>query len=109
MDSIKHDDKHAQYVTNTTRLSPREIEMASRKISNQWYSLGGLLNIEQHEMENILHRLDLRKVTEKAVQVLQVYNQRANFTREELGACLKEVNLTELKDEIIKGELRDLK
>ena len=109
MDSIKHDDKHAQHVTNTTRLSPREIEMASRKISSQWHSLGGLLNIEQHQMENILQQFDLRNVTDKAVRVLQVYNQRANFTREELGACLREVNLTELKDEIIKGELRELK
>ena len=109
MDSIKHDDKHAQHVTNTTRLSPREIEMASRKISSQWDLLGGLLNIEQYQMENIRHRLDLPNVSQKAVQVLHVYNQRANFTREELGACLEEVNLAELKDKIIKGELRALK
>ena len=109
MDSIKHDDKYSQHVTNTTRLSPREIEKASRKISKEWHSLGGLLNIEQHKMDNILQRFDLRNVTEKAVRILQVYNQRANFTREELGVCLEEVNLTELKDKIIKGELRALK
>ena len=109
MDSIKHDDKHAQHVTNTTRLSPREIEMASRKISNQWHSLGGLLNIEQYKMNDILQRLDLPNVSQKAVQVLQVYNQKADFTRKELGACLRGVKLTELEDEIIKGELRTLK
>ena len=108
MDSIKHDDKHAQHVTNTTRLSPREIEMASRKISSQWDLLGGLLNIEQYQLNDIAQRFDL-PVSKKAVQVLHVYNQRADFTREELGVCLREVNLTELKDEIIKGELRNLK
>ena len=82
--------------------------MASRKISNQWHSLGGLLNIEQYQMNDISQRFDL-PVSKKAVQVLHVYNQRADFTREELGVCLREVNLTELKDEIIKGELRNLK
>ena len=83
--------------------------MASRKISNQWHSLGGLLNIEQYKMNDILQRLDLPNVSQKAVQVLQVYNQKADFTRKELGACLRGVNLTELEDEIIKGELRTLK
>lgn len=102
--------KHeAEHVTDETRLSQREIERASRIILDQWHSLGNLLDIQHHEMNDILQCRDLSNVTKKAAGVLQVYNKRDDFSREELGVYLDEVKVTGLKDKIIKGELRLLR
>ena len=93
-------------MTNASHLSGREIEFLSRCITTKWLELGCILNIAQHEIDDLIVSLHLPKATQKAAKILYFYNEKPDFTREELGKSLEEIHLPDAKEKVVKGELR---
>ena len=93
-------------MTNASHLSGREIEFLSRCITTKWLELGRILNIAQHEIDDLIVSLHLPKATQKAAKILHLYNEKPDFTREELGKSLEEIHLPDAKEKVMNGELR---
>ena len=93
-------------MTNASHLSGREIEFLSRCITTKWLELGRILNIAQHEIDDLIVSLHLPKATQKAAKILHLYNEKPDFTREELGKSLEEIHLPDAKGKVINREFR---
>ena len=90
-----------------TRLSSREMYRLSQRIVVDWEALAGLMNITRAERDeircNYFLYYDSRSRAEK---ILSIFNQREDFSREKLAACLEEVQQLELMEPVITGEWR---
>ena len=96
-------------MTNASHLSGREIEMLSRCIATQWCELARFLNIAQHEIDDLIVSLLHPRATQKAAKILHLYNEKPDFTREELGKSLEEIHLPDAKGKVINGERRQFR
>ena len=83
--------------------------MLSRCITTQWCELGRILNIAQHQIDDLIVSLHLPKATQKAAKILLLYNEKPDFTREELGKSLEEIHLPDAKEKVMNGELRQFR
>ena len=83
--------------------------MLSRSITTQWCELGRILNIAQHQIDDLIVSLHLPKATQKAAKILHLYNEKPDFTREELGKSLEEIHLPDAKEKVMNGELRQFR
>lgn len=93
-------------VSDSTPLSQREIERLSREIASSWRQLANLLEIARADIENITTSVQCPNLTDKAVEVLQLYSDGPTFSRAALGEFLEELHLMGLKEKIVGGILR---
>lgn len=93
-------------VSDSTPLSQREIERLSREIPATWRQLAGLLELPPDDVKNVERNPQYFDETDKAVKVLQLYNDAPSFNRSELGDFLEELRHSGLKDLIVNGTLR---
>ena len=82
-------------------MDGREIEKLAQNISVKWRELGGMLNVAQHEIEDLHYSLTHPSMTDKAARILQLYNNKPGSSREELIECLEEIKLPQLKEMLI--------
>ncbi|CAB4000868.1 Hypothetical predicted protein [Paramuricea clavata] len=94
-------------VCDTTKLSHRELTRLSIKIVGEYDVIAGLANIDKCEVENVNQDyINYRQPKHRAKQILSMIIDRTNFSRKELGDCLKEAGLHDLVDEVVQGTLR---
>lgn len=93
-------------VSESTRLSEREIERLSSEIQLNWTWLAGLLNIPSNETEGIAASTCYSTFKDKAAQMLKTYNRAKEFSRKDLAKYLEEINLPDVKENLLKGDYR---
>ena len=96
-------------ITNSTRLIPREMFRLSSRIGRDWKILGRYLGISKAEMEDVrTNNTMYPRETSEAEKMLELYNHREDFSRMELAFRLEEMQLCDLKDQVINGTLRNM-
>ena len=93
---------------NVTKLSPREMYRLSRQIGVQWYILGGLMDVEQVERDNIRANFTFIDDVAKAEKILSMFNKKKDFSREKLVECLKDIGKMGLVEPVTTGAWRNL-
>ena len=86
----------------TTRLTTREISRMSTVVGVEWNGLAGLMNIPYTEREEI--RINHTKYPDsfsKSEKVFSLFNDREDFCRGALEKCVKELNLHDVKKEML--------
>lgn len=90
---------------DSTSLSQPEIARLSIKIGGRYDELGRLANL--NEVENVTHNnVQLPRPDQKAAKVLEMINNKWSFSRKKLADYLKEMNLENLAEEVLRGTLR---
>ena len=88
-------------INDDFKLEGREIEKLAQNITVKWPELASLLNLAQHEIDNLHFSLIYPNITDKAARILQLYNNKPGSSREELIECLEEIKLPQLKEMLI--------
>ena len=92
---------------DNTPLSSRELYRLSQRIVVDWERLAGLMGIAGAEGDDIRCNYFLYNDSRsRAEKILSIFNQREDFSREKLAACLEEVQQLELMEPVITGEWR---
>lgn len=82
-------------------MEGREIEKLAQNITVKWRELGCMLSLPQHEIDDLHFSLNYPNITDKAARILQLYNNKPDSSREELGECLEEIKLPNLKEMVM--------
>ena len=80
----------------------------SRKICVDWDSLAGLMDIAQAERNNIRTNITFNDDIAKAEKVLSMFNNKKDFSRDELAECLKGIGKMDLIEPVTTGAWRNL-
>ena len=91
-----------------TPLSPREMHRLSRRITVDWDSLAGLMDIAKKERNDIRQNPMYNDNRERAEKILSMFNHKRDFSRENLADCLKGICKDELISPIKTGQWRNL-
>ena len=90
-----------------TRLSSREMYRLSQRIVVDWEALAGLMNITRAERDEIRFNCFLYSDSRsRAEKILSIFNQREDFSRKKLAACLEEIQQLELVEPVTTGKWR---
>ena len=89
-------------------MSQGEITRLSLRIIPHWKEIAGLANLDKGEVANVkqVDNIQFAQPKDKAGQILTMINEKADFSRKELGGHLEEVGLRDLVDKVLKGTLR---
>ena len=87
-------------------LSPLEISRLSRRITVDWDSLAGLMDIAREERNDIRQNPMYRDHRQRAEKILSLFNHKRDFSREKLAECLKGIGKDELISPIKTGQWR---
>ena len=92
---------------DNTPLSPREMYRLSQRIVINWEALAGLMNITRAERDEIRFNCFLYNDSRsQAERILSIFNQREDFSRKKLAACLEEIQQLEFVEPVTTGEWR---
>ena len=106
-EEVKAEEKDDEPVSDTTKLSSRELTWLSLKIVTKWKVVAGLANLDKNKIENVdLNNVLYTEPCQKAEQILSMINKKPDFSRRKLGDILVEGKFDELVDEVLSGQLR---
>ncbi len=95
-------------ISDDTRLSSREMYRLSQRIVVDWDGLAGFLDIARAERDDIRFNCFLyNESRSRAEKILSIFNQREDFSRKKLAACLEKIQLLELVEPVTTGEWRN--
>ncbi len=91
---------------DNTPLSSREMYRLGQRIVLDWDSLAGLMDITRAEIDVIRYSLLYDNSRSRAEKILSIINNKKDFSREKLAACLKGMQMLDLISPIITGAWR---
>ena len=91
-----------------TPLSAREMSRLSRRIVVEWDNLAGLMDIPRAERDDIRYSLIYNDGRSRAEKILDIFNNKEDFSREKLARCLDEIQQLDLIKPVITGEWRNV-
>jgi uncharacterized protein involved in tellurium resistance len=80
----------------------------SRRITVDWDSLAGLMDIAREERNDIGQNSMYSDHRHRAEKILSLYNHKKDFSRETLAGYLKGIRKDELISPIMTGQWRNL-
>ena len=93
-------------VDDCTPLSSREMFRLSQRVTKDWDSFAGLVDIAKEQRDDIRLNTIYKKHRARAEKILSIFNQKENFSRKKVAECFKELKKLELIEPVTTGKYR---
>ena len=93
-------------VEDCTPLSSREMFRLSQRITTDWDSFAGLVDIAKEQRDDIRLNTIYKNHRARAEKILSFFNKKENFSRKKLAECFKELKKLELIEPVTTGKYR---
>ena len=90
-------------MNDKTKLSPREMYRISRRISVDWDTFAGLMNISKEKRNNIGSNKNYHDDCSRAEKILSIVTNKEGFSRKKLARCFEEIQKLELVKPVKEG------